>query len=104
MTLNEICTFSLTIILFTATYAGLAVGKVPGLRIDRAGIALVGATFVMATGVMPFEEAVGSIDYRTIVLLLAMMIVVAYLRLAGFFERLAGLALARFHRPFALLA
>src|SRR3954454_2750673 len=101
-TLTDNWKFWLTIILFTATYAGLSVGKIPGLRIDRAGIALVGATFLMATGVMPFREAVRSVDYQTIVLLLAMMIVVAYLRLAGFFERLAGLALARFRRPPAL--
>jgi hypothetical protein len=34
----------LTWLIFVLTYAGLALGKVPGLRMDRAGIALVGAT------------------------------------------------------------
>ena len=33
----------LTSLLFALTYIGLALGKVPGLRMDRAGIALVGA-------------------------------------------------------------
>ena len=37
-------TFWLTLAWFTLTYVGLALGKVPGLRMDRAGIALVGAT------------------------------------------------------------
>jgi len=32
----------LTWVIFVATYAGLALGKVPGLRMDRAGITLVG--------------------------------------------------------------
>jgi Na+/H+ antiporter NhaD/arsenite permease-like protein len=89
---------------FLVTYAGLAVGKVPGLRIDRAGIALVGAAFLLATGVVSFKEAVENIDFATIALLLGMMIVVAYLRSAGFFDRLAGLVLGRVHGPYLLLA
>jgi Na+/H+ antiporter NhaD/arsenite permease-like protein len=97
-------TLGLTLLGFLLTYAGLAVGKVPGLRIDRAGIALVGATLVLVTGLLSFNDAVRAVDYETIVLLLAMMIVVVHLRLAGFFQRLAGWALARFRRPHALLA
>src|SRR3954469_23868318 len=94
----------LTVLGFAATYVGLALGKVPGLRVDRAGIALVGAAFVLAVGALSFDEAVAAVDHRTLVLLFAMMIVVAHLRLAGFFETLAGWALARFHRPLPLLA
>jgi Na+/H+ antiporter NhaD/arsenite permease-like protein len=101
---NTDWTLGLTLVGFVLTYAGLAAGKVPGLRIDRAGIALVGATFVLVTGLLSFEDAVRAIDYKTIVLLLAMMIVVAHLRMAGFFQCLAGWALARFRRPHALLA
>jgi hypothetical protein len=37
--------------IFGLTYLGLAVGKVPGLKIDRAGIALVGAAWVLGLGV-----------------------------------------------------
>ena len=48
----------LTAILFTLTYIGLALGKVPGLRIDRAGIALVGATLMLVTGQLTLEQAV----------------------------------------------
>jgi Na+/H+ antiporter NhaD/arsenite permease-like protein len=61
------------------TYAGLALGKVPGVRIDRAGIAFVGATLVLLTGVLSFGEATGpqSIDFKALFPLLGMMIVVA---------------------------
>ena len=47
---KESLEFWLTMAWFTLTYAGLAIGKLPGLRIDRTGIALVGAALVLATG------------------------------------------------------
>ena len=94
----------LTLAWFALTYAGLALGKLPGLRIDRTGIALVGAAGVLATGVLSFDRAVGAIDFATLALLLGMMIVVAFLRLAGFFDRLAGWSLARVRTPRGLLA
>lgn len=94
----------LTLAVFVLTYLGLAIGKLPGLRTDRAGIALSGAAAVLAFGLLSFDEAVEAVDFATIGLLLGMMVVVAFLRLAGFFEVLAGRALARFHQPPALLA
>ncbi|MBI1917403.1 MAG: anion transporter [Planctomycetes bacterium] len=96
--------FWLTVMWFTLTYAGLALGKLPGLRIDRTGIALVGAALVLATGGLTFDEAAASIDFATLALLLGMMIVVAFLRQAGFFDRLAGWALRSVRRPHGLLA
>ena len=96
----------LTWIIFVLTYGGLALGKVPGLRMDRAGIALVGATLMLVTGVLSLEQAVSpeSIDFKTLFLLFGMMIVVGALRLSGFFERLIGLALRRITTPKGLLA
>jgi Na+/H+ antiporter NhaD/arsenite permease-like protein len=94
----------LTAAVFALTYLGLAWGQVPGLRIDRAGIALVGATFMMVAGILPLAEAARAVDYETILLLFGMMVVVAYLRLSGFFERLAGFSLARVRTPHGLLA
>ncbi len=92
--------------IFVVTYVALALGKVPGLRMDRAGIALVGATLMLVSGVLTFDEAVSprSIDYKTLALLFGMMIVIGGLRLSGCFERLAGLALRRIARPHGLLA
>jgi Na+/H+ antiporter NhaD/arsenite permease-like protein len=59
---------------------------------------------VLACGLLSFEDAVKAIDFATIALLLGMMVVVAFLRRAGFFARLAGLALGRVRSPKALLA
>ena len=56
-------TFWLTVAVFVLTYLGLSLGKVPWLRIDRAGIALVGATLMMVTGIVPFNDAIQSIDF-----------------------------------------
>ena len=89
---------------FLLTYVGLALGNLPGLRMDRAGIALVGATLMMVCGAISFSEAARAVDYATIVLLFGMMVVVAFLRLAGFFERLARFALSRVRTPRGLLA
>ncbi len=94
----------LTLIVFAVTYMGLALGRLPGLRTDRPGIALAGAAVVLASGVLTFDEAVRAVDFATLVLLLGMMIVVGYLRRAGFFELLAHAALDRVRRPHGLLA
>ena len=99
----------LTLAWFLLTYTGLAVGKLPWLRTDRTGVALVGATLVLLTGLLGsgdagFDEAIKAIDFRTIALLLGMMVVVGCLREAGFFERLAGRLDGHFHNPTALFA
>jgi di/tricarboxylate transporter len=61
------------LLIFAASYLALAIGKVPGLSIDRAGVALVGACLMVASGVMTLDEAYQSIDLGTITLLLGMM-------------------------------
>jgi Na+/H+ antiporter NhaD/arsenite permease-like protein len=89
--------------IFAASYLALAIGKVPGLSIDRAGVALVGACLMVASGALGLDEAYRAIDLNTITLLLGMMIVVANLRLSGFFA-LATAWVARWaHRPVLLL-
>ncbi len=97
--------FWLTTLIFAVTYFGLAVGRFPGLRMDRAGIALVGATLMLVCGAVTFAQAVSpeSIDYKTLALLFGMMVVVGFLRLSGFFERLETAALGRIASPAGLL-
>jgi Na+/H+ antiporter NhaD/arsenite permease-like protein len=51
-----------TVAIFVATYAGVALGRVPGLRIDRAGISLVGASLMIAFGTLSLEEAFKAVD------------------------------------------
>ena len=90
--------------IFGLTYLALAVGKVPGLRIDRAGIALVGAAVMLACGVLSMGDAARAVDYETIVLLFGMMVVVAYLRMAGFFALATDQIATRCSGPLSLLA
>ena len=91
--------------IFGLTYlAAAALGKIPGLRIDRAGIALVGAAAVLSVGALSMRDAAKAVDYETIVLLFGMMVLVFYLRLSGFFALATEHIAARFSGPFSLLA
>ncbi len=62
--------------------------------LDRPTGALMGAVLMVSLGVMTMEEAYRAIDLNTIVLLLGMMIIVAYLKVANFFEYLAYILLS----------
>jgi Na+/H+ antiporter NhaD/arsenite permease-like protein len=90
-------------LIFLATYAVVALGKIPVYRIDRAGAALLGGSLMVATGVLSLEEAYRAVDFNTIVLLLGMMIVVANLRLSGFFRVITRWIAAYVRRPITLL-
>src|SRR6516225_4604242 len=93
-----------TAIVFLLTYSGIALGRVPGFRLDRAGIALTGAALMMAIGAVTPEEAYRAVNLDTLALLLGMMIIVAHLRLSGFFRLVTSWALAHAHSPLILLA
>lgn len=85
------------------TYLGLGLGYLPPLRMNRATIAFVGAACLVSLGTMSLQEAWQAIDAETIVFLLSIMVVNAYLACAGFFQ-LALAALVRFTRsPFGLV-
>src|SRR5262245_40385394 len=72
--------------LFGLTYALISGRRLKILPLHRPAAALLGAVLMVATGVLPREAAYRAVDYDTIVLLLGMMILSAYLHLAGFFE------------------
>ena len=91
------------IAVFLATYAFIAVGKLPGYHLDRAGAALLGACLMVWLNVLSLEDAFAAIDFDTIALLLGMMIVVANLRLSGFFHLFNEWVVARARHPLALL-
>ena len=92
------------VVVFGGTYLVIAIGRLPGLQLDRAGAALIGASLMVALGVLPFEEVYKAVDFDTIILLLGMMIVVANLRLSGFFRLVNGWVVTRARRPLVLLA
>src|SRR5438093_8206854 len=89
--------------IFAATYLVIAIGKLPGFRLDRAGAALLGASLMVGFGILPLDAAYRAIDFDTITLLLGMMIVVANLRLSGFFRLINSWAVTRAHHPIILL-
>lgn len=86
------------------TIVGVAIGKVPGVRMNRATIALTGATALMAIGALSLEEAYESLDLDTLTLLFAMMILNVNLRRAGFFQLVAAHVIKRAHGTRMLLA
>src|SRR5271163_1338125 len=90
-------------IIFVGSYLALAVGRIPGLNIDRAGIALVGASLMVASGALPLEDAYRAVDLDTITLLLGVMIVAANLRLSGFFAIATAWVMERAKGPLILL-
>ncbi|MGH7086240.1 MAG: anion transporter, partial [Acetobacteraceae bacterium] len=70
----------------------------------RAGAAFLGASLMVAASVLSLDQAFAAIDMNTIALLLGMMIVVANLRISGFFGVLTHWAAERARHPLVLLA
>ncbi|MER8676204.1 MULTISPECIES: anion transporter [unclassified Mesorhizobium] len=91
------------LLILVLTYAGVAIGRIPGLRLDRAGIALLGGAAMIAIGALSMEDAYRAINFDTITLLLGMMIVVAHLKVSGAFRALGAYAIEHAHAPFVLL-
>jgi Na+/H+ antiporter NhaD/arsenite permease-like protein len=82
-------------IVFAVCYLVFALGKFPGLKIDRPGMAIIGAVLMVGFGVVSARQALGSIDFATLVLLFSMMLVVGCLRLSGFFDWITDHLVAR---------
>lgn len=77
------------VIIFILTFLGIIYTRLPKVNVDRPSAAFFGAVAMILFGVISFEEAVLSIDFNTIALLLGMMIVIAVLELDGFFTLIA---------------
>ncbi len=86
----------MSLAVFALVYLAMALGRVPTLRLDRTGAALLGALACVALGLVDAAEAWAAIDVPTIALLFAMMVLSAQLAAAGAWTRLAArLAAAR---------
>ncbi len=90
-------------LIFAATYVVLAIGRLPGFRVDRTGAAIIGATLMLAANILSVDEAYRAINYETIMLLFGMMIVVANLRLSGFFTVVSAWVVEHARKPIVLL-
>lgn len=77
-------------LLILLLFVFIAVGKVPGTRMNRTTIAVAGAGLLIGVGAIGQEEAFHAIDLGTIVLLFALMVLNVNLRLAGFFAWVGG--------------
>jgi Na+/H+ antiporter NhaD/arsenite permease-like protein len=80
-------------LIFVASYLVFAIGRLPGTKIDRPAMAVIGAVAMFASGALGAREAIASVDFATIVLLFSMMLLVAGLHLSGFFEWITRLAI-----------
>src|SRR5580704_3618465 len=89
-------------VIFLASYLVFALGKLPGLKIDRPGAAIIGAVGMVAFRIVQPSDALRFIDFSTLVLLFSMMLIVGNLRLVGFFEWNAEQVLQRL-KPTRLL-
>lgn len=94
----------LSVTVFVLVYLGMVLGGLPGLAIDRAGLALLGALALLALEAVSPQAARDAVDIPTIALLFGLMVVSAQLRLGGFYgevtRRIGGAALT----PPSLLA
>ncbi|MFV3129595.1 SLC13 family permease [Niveispirillum sp. KHB5.9] len=93
----------LILTIFVLVYLGMAVGRFPGLQIDRTGIALLGAVILALAGAMPGDALAGAIDYPTLFILLGLMILSAQFELAGFYGWCAVRLAQAAYSPTALL-
>lgn len=83
--LNHSATDWGVVAVFAIVYLGMFLGGLPRLKLDRSGVALLGAIAVIALAGLPVEDAARAIDLPTIVLLFAFMVVSAQMRLGGFY-------------------
>ena len=82
---------------FVCVYLGMALGRWPGLMLDRTGIALVGAIALIIGGAVTGDEVRAAIDVPTLVILFGLMVLSAQYASSGFYawcsRRIAGAAL-----------
>src|SRR2546425_1386470 len=87
------------IAIFAVTYLLISGRRLKLLPLNRPAAALLGSVLMVACGVLTPEQAYRSVDYDTLVLLLGMMLISAYLFMAGFFDLAAGSILRPAQKP-----
>jgi Na+/H+ antiporter NhaD/arsenite permease-like protein len=75
----------LVLVVFTAVYLGMALGRWPGLALDRTGIALLGAIALVLGGAIDGPAALRAIDFPTVIVLFGLMILSAQFAACGFY-------------------
>ncbi|MGF1610278.1 MAG: SLC13 family permease [Kiloniellales bacterium] len=75
---------------FAAVYLGMALGRWPGLKVDRTGIALLGALLLFGGGAIDEASVLAAIDFPTIAILFGLMVLSAQFAASGFYDWAAG--------------
>lgn len=91
-------------VLFAVVYVGMMLGTLPGLKVDRASIALGGAMALLAFGAVTQQQALASIDFGTIGMLFGLMLISIQLELAGVYGVLSAAVTRVRAGPMVLLA
>jgi len=87
------------LVIFALTYLGIALGRVPGLKLNRTGIALLGAIAIMIFSGLSTTSVIGLINWPTVLLLFGFFVLSPQLRLSGFFDKVANAISARLKHP-----
>jgi Na+/H+ antiporter NhaD/arsenite permease-like protein len=95
---------TLTVAIFLATYVAMAVGRLPGFRVDRTGAALLGAIAMLVFEKIDTNAAWASVSFPTMALLFGLMIVSGAFSVSGFYGWLAARTAALQLGPARLLA
>lgn len=69
-------------------YLGMALGRVPGLKLDRTGIALLAVVALLLTQRIESAEMGQWVDLPTLILLMGLMVISAQFALAGVYTRI----------------
>lgn len=95
--------FIKSLLIFIFTYVIISAQKMKWHTLDRPSGALFGAVLMVITGVLTLDEAYRSIDFNTILLLLGMMLIIAYFKIANAFKYLSYLLISHAKNSFFLL-
>ena len=88
-----------TLIIFILTYIGIAAGGFWGLKLDRAGITMLGGIAMLAFGCTTLPRVVKDINFQAILLLFALMVISSQLQRAGFYHKVALIISKFMSRP-----
>ncbi|MDG4717988.1 SLC13 family permease [Thalassospira aquimaris] len=80
----------LIVTVFAGVYFGMALGRWPGLAINRTGIAVIGALVLLLAGAIDGQQALASIDFATLSVLLTLMVLSSQYAASGFFDWLGN--------------
>lgn len=81
---------AIVVVVFVATYIGMAAGRIPGLKLDRSGIALIAGVALVAAGAVDPATLTRAIHFPTLLLLAALMVISARFAAAGFYAAVAA--------------